>query len=218
MATAKSPSNPAGSRKRQRRTADEARREILEATEKRLAESGPDGIRLQQIAADVGLSHPAILHHFGSREGLIRAVVARAIERLEADLIDKLTVAQTEDASAAEDLIEEVHEVFGRRGHARVLAWLLLSGHHIEPGSGRLQNVALAAHQRRLASRESDEPIDYEDTLFRALLIAFAMFGDAVAGQSIRANAGLDDDPEAPKRFRHWLARLMTTPGDVNTT
>ncbi|MBV1885644.1 MAG: TetR family transcriptional regulator, partial [Parvibaculaceae bacterium] len=50
--------------KRIRRTAEEARRLILDAAEKRLAEQGPEGIRLQDIAKDIGVSHPAILHHF----------------------------------------------------------------------------------------------------------------------------------------------------------
>src|SRR5262249_22912893 len=65
--------------KRTRRTAEGARREILDAAEKRLRELGPDGVRLQQIASDVGVSHPAILHHFESFEGLIQQVVQRAV-------------------------------------------------------------------------------------------------------------------------------------------
>ncbi|MDO9127858.1 MAG: helix-turn-helix domain-containing protein, partial [Parvibaculum sp.] len=64
--------------KRVRRTAEEARRLILDAAEERLAKQGPEGLRLQDIARDVGISHPAILHHFESREGLVRALIARA--------------------------------------------------------------------------------------------------------------------------------------------
>ena len=55
--------------KRRRLPADEAKTRILEAAQKRLTEGGPDAIRLQDLAADLGISHPAILHHFGSREG-----------------------------------------------------------------------------------------------------------------------------------------------------
>ena len=65
--TAVNPAKPAG--KRIRRTAEEARRLILDAAEKRLAQQGPEGLRLQDIARDIGISHPAILHHFESREG-----------------------------------------------------------------------------------------------------------------------------------------------------
>ena len=52
--------------RRVRRTAEAARAAILEAAEKRLAEAGPAGIRLQGVAADVGVSHPTVLHHFCS--------------------------------------------------------------------------------------------------------------------------------------------------------
>jgi AcrR family transcriptional regulator len=41
------------------------------------------GLRLQDIAADVGISHPAVLHHFGSREALVHAVIQRAILSLQ---------------------------------------------------------------------------------------------------------------------------------------
>jgi len=37
---------------------------------------------LQEIAADVGVSHSTILHHFGSREALVEAVVTRALDGL----------------------------------------------------------------------------------------------------------------------------------------
>ena len=58
-----------------RRSATQARELILEAAESQLSRFGPDSLRLKQLAADVGMSHPAILHHFGSRDGLVRAVV-----------------------------------------------------------------------------------------------------------------------------------------------
>ena len=57
--------------KRVRRTAEEAKMMILDAAERRLRELGPAGIKLQELAADVGVSHPAILHHFGSRDRLV---------------------------------------------------------------------------------------------------------------------------------------------------
>ena len=72
---------------RRRRTAEEARAEILDAAERRLAAAGPAALRLQEVAADVGISHPAVLHHFGSREALVQAVVERAMQNLEDDLV-----------------------------------------------------------------------------------------------------------------------------------
>jgi len=45
-------------RPRRRRSADEARRAILEAAEKRLVEQGPGAIKVQAIARDLGLTDP----------------------------------------------------------------------------------------------------------------------------------------------------------------
>src|SRR5262245_59017473 len=88
-------------RARVRRNAEEARTAILNAAEARLIEDGPAGIRLQAIAADVGISHPAVLHHFGSREALVEAVVARALASLDADLLAALGKADHGEAGLA---------------------------------------------------------------------------------------------------------------------
>src|SRR5579864_1988138 len=70
-----------------RRTADEARTAILDAAERCLVETGPAALRLQAVAEQVGVSHPTVLHHFGSREALVQAVMERAMGALEADVI-----------------------------------------------------------------------------------------------------------------------------------
>lgn len=196
--------------RRLRRTAEAARREILDAAERRLAELGPDGIRLQQIASDVGVSHPAILHHFGSREGLIAAVARRAVESLETDIITAISRATESGEPAALQVIEQAHRVLVEKGHARVLAWLMLSGHGIEPG-GRVRAVAEVVHRRR---REipAEKDAEFEDTVFRILLVALAMFGEAVAGPQMRASAGISGDRATSRRFLSWLAGLVTAP------
>ena len=57
--------NAAGQRRRVRRQPDEARRLILEAAEKRLVEGGPEAVRVQLVAGDLGLTDAAVHHHFG---------------------------------------------------------------------------------------------------------------------------------------------------------
>jgi AcrR family transcriptional regulator len=197
-------------KKRLRRSAEAARKEILDAAEKRLAELGPGAIRLQQIASDVGVSHPAILHHFGSREGLIAAVVRRAIESLEAELIAAISETTDSGEPAALHVILQAHRVLVERGHARVLAWLMLSGHGAEPG-GRVRAVADVVHRRR-CEIASERDAEFEDTVFRVLLVALAMFGEAVAGPPMRRSAGMATDEATSRRFLAWLANLITTP------
>jgi len=70
------------SARRRRLPADQARGRILAAAERKLAELGPEQLRLTELAAELGITHQAILHHFGSREELVSAVLAQAIARI----------------------------------------------------------------------------------------------------------------------------------------
>jgi TetR/AcrR family transcriptional regulator, repressor for neighboring sulfatase len=199
-------------RPRRRRTADAARREILEAAERRLAQSGPAGLRLQDVAADVGISHPAVLHHFGSREGLVHAVIQQAIVGLQQDLVRSLSETQHGDAPDTAALFEHVFETLFDRGHARLMAWLLLSGYDPfnETARANWAQIGQVAHALRLKRVKGKRKPTYEDTLFAIVLPALALFGQAIAGEATFRVAGLDGDPRASRRFRKWLAALLS--------
>jgi len=206
----KSKRKPAPRTTRARRTAEEARREILDAAEKRLLAGGPDSIRLQQIAADVGVSHPAILHHFGSREGLVREVVQRAIESLERDVIQAFAEVQAAGPPTALEMIERAARMLVDKGHGRTMGWLLLSGQAPKGGDSRVRTIAEVAHRRRHELHPDDRSTP-EDTLYRTLLVGLVIMGEAIAGPSLFASAGLGRDAGAPRRFHEWFARLAAT-------
>src|SRR5437870_13899038 len=96
----KAPQVIGGRVKRLRRTPEEARRLILETAQSLIASTGPEGLRLQDIAAAAGISHSLILHHFGSREGLVRALTQQAA----AELRDKLVAAMASSEYSVEQL------------------------------------------------------------------------------------------------------------------
>jgi len=176
-----------------RRTAAESKSLILEAAQKRLASGGPEAIRLQDVAADVGLSHPAILHHFGTREGLLEALVVHAMDGLNAEIVD-LLAKRGIGSSTPEIVLEQVREVLERRGHARLLAWMALSG-RLDGSSARppmLRAIAQVLHERRgeAAVEAGSEPPPYEDSEFIVLLVAAAMVGDALLGPALRESLG----------------------------
>ncbi len=52
---------------------------------------GPDSFSLRSLAADLGVSHTAPRHHFGSREGVLTAVAAQGFDLL----ADRLHAART---------------------------------------------------------------------------------------------------------------------------
>ncbi len=196
--------------RRPRRTADEARTAILDAAEQSLAEIGPSAIRLQEVAKQVGVSHPTVLHHFGSREALVSAVVDRALAALQADVIAAMEHAPDgEDEIAA--LLDRISAALATNGHGRALAWCALSGMAPSPDKRRLRQVAELVHPVRLERRGHRRSLPFDDTLFTLLLAMFALFAQSVTGPMMLGAAGLAPGPETEQRFRRWLARLLVT-------
>jgi AcrR family transcriptional regulator len=76
------------------------RRALLDAARDQFAERGYAGTGREQVAAAAGVTRGALHHHFGTKEGLFRAVV----EELEADLADQVATA----AMAGTDPVDEL--------------------------------------------------------------------------------------------------------------
>lgn len=196
-----------------RRTAEETRRAILDAARRRLAEGGPEAIRLQQIARDVGISHPAVLHHFGSRDGLTQALAQDAQDRLSAAVLEALPGA--DDDVPIQKLLESIFAAWGDSGHARLMAWrgLQLDAPRAEHSEqAMIKTLCDAVHDHRIdhaAANDLPEP-SLEESAFLVRLVAVAMLGDAVAGPVFDYRARLDEQRDAQQRFRAWLAALLT--------
>ena len=186
--------------KRRRLDADAARELILDAAEKRLALGGPSGIRLQEVAADAGVSHPTVLHHFGSREQLVKAVVARSVQSINASLVEAIANSAGDEAEL-EALLENVAAALDESGHARVILWLALEGQRIvDRADARLADVVDAAHGLRLARATGSRPAR-EDTARFVVLAALALHpAVTVLGQSLLDNAGTRRRRERTRR------------------
>ena len=186
-----------------------ARREILDAAQRLLSSGGPDAIRLQDIARDVGISHPTILHHFGSRDGLIRALDARAIHALTGDVE---RILESNQSLHPAELVERVAETMDQQGLARLIAlWAMR-----EPETGiatELDPAALVHDVSKLIGDRLDDPdgtpADRQEAIsFRVRLAVFAMFGQALVGDVMSPVPPEQRDAER-HRFRRWLAELL---------
>lgn len=196
---------------RRRRDAATAREGILDAAEKRLILTGPSGIRLQEVAADAGVSHPTVLHHFGSREGLVKAVCTRAVAAIHVGLVEAIAASTGEENQLAA-LLDGVADALTRTGHARVLMWLALEGESLEGAEVHLDQVVAATHElrkKRLRAEGKRRIPPIEDTAHAVVLAALVLTGAAVIGPPIFANAGLGNDDAAGAKFRVWLAKLL---------
>src|ERR1700731_5345764 len=67
------------------------RRQLLDALVEEFAAGGVGDRSLREVAAAIGTSHRMLLHHFGSREGLLIAIVEEA-ERRQMALVPNLPV------------------------------------------------------------------------------------------------------------------------------
>lgn len=186
---------------RKRRSSDEARTAILDAAEKQLREVGPAGIRIQDVAKAVGVSHPTVLHHFGSREGLLDAVVHRSISALQAGVFE--AVKSGPGTPGVQLLIDGVASQM-KDGRARTFLWLALSGFSPKQGWLGVRPLAEAIHEVRKKKRAGKKKTPpFEDTWFTVMLPALALLSLAVLEPS------LDPDFDVA-RFRAWLGRVVT--------
>ncbi len=199
--------------RQRRQPAELARRRILDAAAERLRESGPQGLRLSDIAGDLGITHQAILHHFGTREGLLQELADHAMAGLSRDLVEAF---RDESAQPLEprQLLDRAFDSFGQRGNARLIAWLALSGLDRRPSAPPLRHflreIAEELHGRLIERQpEAEEPISFEQVLFSLLLAGVTAFGDSIAGGAMRRSAGLEHEPEAEEHFRDWLSELL---------
>jgi len=195
--------------KRIRRTPEAAKLAILEAAERRLIEEGPDGVRVQHIAADLGITGAALHYHFGSRETLIDAVRRFSAKRLLTD-IEAILEAWDVDRLDLHRLSALFRKTYADRGAARLIFWLALSGRKPR-GSGLLKGLIEAVHQTRerraVASGRAPPPIS--DTRFVIALLSSIHAVMPVAGDALLLSAAAEAGEQGVERFLNWVVDLL---------
>jgi AcrR family transcriptional regulator len=91
-------------RDRSRLPAAERRRQIMEVTARLIAERGFWGLSMQDVADGCGLTVPGLLHHIGSKDGLLIAV----LEHRDAEDARSLAADLGHDLSADPGSLSEV--------------------------------------------------------------------------------------------------------------
>jgi len=195
--------------KRIRRTTEAARRAILEAAERRLIEDGPEGVRVQHIAADLGMTGAALHYHFGSREALIDSVRRYSAKRLLTD-IDGILEAWDVDRLDVRRLGALFQKTYAERGAARLIFWLALSGRKPR-GSGLMGGLIEAVHrarERRALAYGRAAP-SISDTRFVVALLSSVHAVMPVAGDALLQSASAEAGKAGRERFLDWVANLL---------
>lgn len=191
--------------KRIRRSPEEARRLILEAAEAGMAASGPAGLRLEAVAKAAGVSHPTILHHFGSREGLVQALNLRAIEHLRTAVL----VVMSANPSSGTDAIASTFAAY-REGLAQRMLWLMQSGQPMgAAGLPIFDEMVEALHALRLRIADGKADFDIADTRAIIHLTTIAAFGDAILGSRLRRGKNAAEETALRTQFENWFSGLI---------
>lgn len=108
-----------------RRSPEESRANILCAAERLLIESGPQTLRLADVASEAGVANATVLHHFGTIGGVHTALMERMIAELVERVLD-IELTEDTDASRAAALTT-LFDAFEQKEAARLAAWLELT-------------------------------------------------------------------------------------------
>jgi len=191
--------------KRIRRSPADARQLILEAAEADMAVGGPAGLRLQEVAKAAGVSHPTILHHFGSREGLIQALNLKNIEHLKTVLLNVMSAGP----SSSRDPITSTFAAY-RDGLAQRMVWLMQSQAPMGAvGLPAFDQLVEALHAMRLRIAELNQTFDIADTRAIVHLVTIAAFGDAILGKRLRRAEGPDEEAAQRAWFEDWFGEVL---------
>jgi AcrR family transcriptional regulator len=114
-------------RTRHRRSPEASRDNILAAAETILLASGPQDLKLAEVAKGAGVANATVLHHFGSIDGVQTALMERMVRHLVDDVL-AITVTEGQGAAFAGEGMTALFDAFESRGAARLAAWLALTG------------------------------------------------------------------------------------------
>ncbi|MGA1525538.1 MAG: TetR/AcrR family transcriptional regulator, partial [Planctomycetota bacterium] len=85
--------------------------QILDAAERLFAEFGVDATSLRAVTSTAGVHLAAVNYHFGSKDGLVRAVFARRLEPLNAERLAALEgLLGHTDEPGLDDLLRALFE------------------------------------------------------------------------------------------------------------
>jgi AcrR family transcriptional regulator len=136
------------------------RSRLLEAAEQLFLEQDPAGVSVRMINAAAGLNPGAVHYHFGSKDGLVLALLE---ERLTAhlrvfDRVDALAKASTVDLRAVVALaIEPMLQLARGNPHERLWARLLVDVIRRDPDSTFAREVFAPDRWSALAARALPE-------------------------------------------------------------
>jgi TetR/AcrR family transcriptional regulator, repressor for neighboring sulfatase len=179
---------------------------LVSAATELFAARGPDGVSLREIAAHAGLNYGLIHQYVGSKDELLRLVIARSTSTTAARF------AQAADVGEALELLQGPVGV-DRPAYPRLLAWAILQGRDPSelagPSPALPQLIAMLPEAGADAGGTDGGPADgdpagrvndapatpdlADDPRLRAAAVAALTLGWSLFGTFVSHAAGLED-------------------------
>ncbi len=183
---------------------------ILDAAEQLFAERGFDAVGLRGITQRAGVNLAAVNYHFGSKQQLLHAVLARRLEPLNRERLQRLDEFEAAAGGAAVPVGDICQALFAPlRNHPAVLGsgsfgLLLARMHLIEGEQGRLRafvDTVMGEIRRRFSAAlgRALPQLDGERLFYRSLFLIGAMRGAMMHldQRALPFPPAKDDDPRA---------------------
>lgn len=96
---------------------------VLAAATDLFSQKGPDSVTVREIAERAGVNHALIHRHFGTKDELLRLVLAQTAEKL---------ASISAGVSSTQDLTPVISTLLSERATVRLLTWAILSGYPVD--------------------------------------------------------------------------------------
>lgn len=192
--------NNKSSKKRLRRTPDEAKALIMDVAAERLRRLGLDGLNISGVAEAAGISHATVIHHFGSTGAMRESLLRKMTGDLLSDVMEALQYQQSPDK-----VLERLFGTLSRDGHGKLLAWLALdsqlAGFDATTSTGDLF--------KNIIDSIASEGGNRTDAKYQVYLVAIAALGLGICGEVLAKLVGLSEKEAG--QFPSWLAEHLQT-------
>lgn len=191
-----------------RRTKDR----ILDAARKQLVSDGLESITIHGVAREVGITHPAVLHHFGNRGNLLEEVVRSILQEFVSEFIEIFT--SSDEQLAVEELTPKAFRILTASHLGRAYAAVAMSGYGESMGSRRLlRSLAHTVHDGLRTTGRLRSGVEVQDVAMTLLLVTSSAIGFATSGGPLLRSMGMDVEeqrvPGVPIVFEDWLSGLV---------
>jgi len=185
------PARPPGALSTDRPARARAVASLVSAATELFAARGPDGVSLREIAAHAGLNYGLIHQYVGSKDELLRLVIAQSTST---------TAVRFAQADGVGEALELLQGPVGadRPAYPRLLAWAILQGRDPKELAGPAPALPQLIAMLPVKGAAPDDPAASADDLaddprLRAAAIAALTLGWSLFGTFVSHAAGLDD-------------------------